>query len=123
MIEKLSLPNPSLQKNTYQIVVRADDFHQLVGKRFVGFDVGRPQARVKAAGGRRRERQQIVQHRPQLLLAEAAVVAFAQVGPQEHGAAAVGGGEFQGDGVLFVGRDFGGQRADVEDVGAVDALL
>lgn len=50
-------------------------------------------------------------------------MAFAQVGPQKDGAAAVRGGEFEGDGVLFVGRDFGGERADVEDVGAVDALL
>lgn len=50
-------------------------------------------------------------------------MAFAQVGPQKDGAAAVRGGEFEGDGVLFVGRDFGGERADVENVGAVDALL
>lgn len=107
----------------HHVLLGRHHLHQLVRKRFVGFHVRGPQVGVEAAGRGGGEGRQVVQERPQLLLAEAAVVPVLQVGAQEDGAAAVRGGEVEGDGVLFGRRHLGGEAPHEVDVRVFDALL
>ena len=103
----------------------ADGLDDDVGKGLVGLDVAAPEVGVEPPRRGGRERQEVVEQRPELLLAEAPVVPLAELGPQEDRAAPERGVELEGDDFLLRRGDVvGGEASDVEDVDVVaDALL
>ena len=103
----------------------ADGRDDDVGEGLVRLHVAAPEVGVEPPGARRREGHQVVQQRPELLLAEAAVVPLAQLRSQEDGAAAERREELEGHRLLLGGGDVvRGEAADVEHVDVVaDALL
>ena len=100
------------------------DLDDDVGECLVRFYVSSPQICVESPGTGGRQRHQVVQERPQLLLAEFLVVALPELCAQKDGAAAEAGVQFQGDDFLFRrGNVIGGEASHVEDIDVVSHAL
>ena len=114
------------RRNSHQVPrdvpdCRDDD----IGECLIGLHVASPQVGVEPARTGGRKRHQVVQQGPELLLAEAAVVALSELRAEEDGAASESREELESDRFLFERRNVVGREAsDVEDVDVVaDALL
>lgn len=102
-----------------EVVLGGEDFRDPVGEDLVGGEIGEPEAAVVADAGEGGggEGEEVVEHRPEVALAESMVESLVEVGREEDRDAVEFLGEALGDGVVVGGVDVGAEGPDVDDGG------